>query len=650
MDTDRLSRDAYKNFSVLSKAVTERNGKANIEKIKQAYEYAKEHHKGVKRISGEPFFVHPLNVAFILLENNIADTTVIKAALLHDTIEDTEATYEEVKSMFGIQAAKIVEQLTKIDKSKFESLDEYKSENLRKIILATAKDVRVMFVKLADRLHNMRTLGVQIGDKQKLIAKQTLKVYAPIAEKLGLYKIKSELEDLAFLYLNPEMYQYLSKNIELTKDEREKKTLQIVKDITKALEEENIKGEISGRAKHYYSIYKKIIKENKTIDKIYDLYGIRIIVSKESDCYAIKHILEQIWEIEKDPATKKLRIKDFIQNPKANGYQSLHINFRVQDKIIEVQIRTSKMNQIAESGVAKHWKYKENERDKKLDKKIDLLRQALAWKLNPLNKKAAENFRIDIFGGEMVCITPRGDPIILKENATPLDFAYSIHTKIGDHFDKAYVNGKIALINQKLQSGDIVNIVTSKKKTASKQWMNYVVTNEAKTKLRQSLQMTKQKKPKKKEVVEDFEELQLSNKIEIIGKQAPLKLSKCCGPKFGEEIVGFKSKDKKISVHRVDCPNRYTLNQKNEVKVNWVKEKKSFFFLYIAATDESGILGHILDVLLKKGIDVTRVSSEESKRSILISLKIKKESVSKIESTVEEIKEIEGVLNVNLDV
>ncbi|MFT4326750.1 MAG: RelA/SpoT family protein, partial [Candidatus Woesearchaeota archaeon] len=512
--------------------------------------------------------------------------------------------------------------LTKISKNNFKNLDDYNSENLRKIILATAKDVRVMFIKLADRLHNMRTLDIHREEKQKRISENTLKIYAPIAEKLGLYKIKSELEDLSFLYTAPEMYEFLSKSIDLTKHEREEKTKHIVADIESILQKNSIHYDIKGRAKHYFSIYKKIVKENKDIKRIYDLYGIRIIVDSEKDCYHVFELLKEQWDIEIDDRTNTPRLKDYIKNPKPNGYRSIHVNFRVEGYVIEVQIRTAEMDFNAESGVAKHWKYKASERDKKLDKKIDLLRQALSWKLNPQNKKAAESYAIDIFGGEIVCITPKGDPIILKEGATPLDFAYAIHTNVGNHFEKAIVNGESALLNQELKSGDIVSIVTAKTQTANKSWLHTVVTSEAKSKLRQALGVTKQTKPKKEVPHEAVEDFKLSQKVEVLGKQYPVKLSKCCNPKFGDDIVGYRSKDKKITVHKKTCPDRFTLPQTSMVEVSWAKEKKQFVEVCIVATDEKGILSDVLSLLLKKNIAVKRVSSENTKKNVIMLLEI----------------------------
>jgi guanosine-3',5'-bis(diphosphate) 3'-pyrophosphohydrolase len=654
MDWEKATQKAAENFNYLAELILEKNPRANIDLIKKAYDFCITKHAGVKRASGEPYYYHPLSVGIILLENNIAETSVLGAALLHDVVEDTNVTVDEIKTLFGEEIARLVEGLTHINKEHFKNLDEYQSENLKKIILATAKDVRVMFIKLADRLHNMRTLSVREPEKQTKVAKQTLHVFAPIAEKIGLYAIKSELEDLSFLYLDPEMYQYISKKIELTKHEREKKTKEIVQFISELLKKHNIEYKITGRAKNLFSINKKIVKENKTIDQIYDLYGIRIIVSKKEECYIIKNILEELWEVEKDKITGLPRIKDFIEHPKPNGYQSLHINFRYEGKIIEVQIRTRDMDNIAEIGVAKHWRYKASERDKKLDKKMDFLRQMLQWKLNPLNFKAAEDYKIDVFGGEIVCVTPKGDPIILKEGATPLDFAYAIHSKIGDHYEQAEVNGKIALIDQKLNSGDIVNIITAKSRTANKQWFNYIITGEAKHKLRQTLNVDteEQKKPKQKkprELIENFEEFQLASKIEVLGKKYPVKISKCCSPNFNDEIIGYATKDKKITIHKKNCPDRFALDQRSEIKVTWMKEKKPEMELFILSEDIPGALKDILDTFLKKGVEVITISSEEVKKNILMSLKIKKNHLEKINEAVTAVKNIKGVIEVKID-
>lgn len=653
MDTKNLAS----NIQLFLETVTKHNPNLNAPLIKKAYEYTKKFHGDETRESGDLYFLHPVGVVEILLDNNISESAVICAALLHDVVEDTSASVEEIQKEFGPEIASIVAALTKISKNQFKRKEKYdiyayNSENLRKILLATAKDVRVMFIKLADRLHNMRTLSVFREEKQQRIAKQTLRVYAPLAEKLGLYKIKSELEDLGLLYLQPEIYKFLAKKIELTKEEREEKTKKIVEHIQTVLQEHRIEHKISGRAKHFYSIYKKMREENKSLAEIYDLYGIRIIVKTENECYLVQKILNDLWTIEKNKKTGKPLVKDFIKEPKSNGYQSLHVNYLYEQTIVEIQIRTEDMDTQAEMGVAKHWKYKATERDKKLDKKIDILRQLVSWKLNPENKAAAETYKLDIFGGEIVCITPKGDPILLKEGSNPVDFAYAIHSKIGDHIEQVEVNGEKGVLSQELFSGDIVNIITSQKKTASKQWLNIVKTNEARIKLRQSLGMTRQTKQKKKvtpEVVEEYIDHQLAKQIQIIGKKAPIKISKCCNPKWGDPIAGYYTKDKKVTIHKKDCPDRFALDQKSEVTVKWGNQEKEKLMVFIIAEDVPGILATILDFFLKEKISVLNIFSEEKKRNILLSLELGREKIERTTSIIKKIDRLPEVTEVRAD-
>lgn len=635
--------------------VAKENPNLNKALIQEAFTYTKDKHGEKLRKSGEPYYVHPIEVTKILLENNISETSVICAALLHDLVEDTEVRLEEIEKKFGPDITQIVQSLTKLNKKYFVEkgiLDyySYNSENLRKIILATAKDVRVMFIKLADRLHNMRTLNVFREEKQQRIANQTLKVYAPIAEKLGLYKIKSELEDLCLLYLKPEIYNYLAKKIELTKKEREDKTEEIKKKIVNLLQAKKILCKISGRAKHFHSIYNKMIEENKDLTEIYDIYGIRIIVEKKDDCYHVEKIIEDVWPLEIRKKTGKPMIKDFIKEPKPNGYQSLHMNIRYEESIVEIQIRTKDMDHLAESGVAKHWKYKATERDKRLDRKIDWLRQLIAWKLNPLNKAAAENYKVDIFGGEIVCITPKGDPIILKEGSTPIDFAYAIHSKIGDSMEKVEVNGQPGVLTQELYSGDIVNIITVQKKTVNKQWLNAVKTNEARTKIRQSLGITRH--ANKKEVLpskEEILEFQLEKRIAVIGKKAPIKISKCCSPKWGDPISGYYTKDKKVTIHKKNCPDRFALDQRSEVPVQWEDMQKNTISISIVADEKPGTFANILNIFLEENINIIKINSEERRKNILLLLEIDSMFSEKVKKIVKELQNENDVVSIHAE-
>ncbi|MCX8147580.1 MAG: RelA/SpoT family protein, partial [Candidatus Woesearchaeota archaeon] len=400
-------------------SILEYNPRADVKLIRKAYEFAEKAHKGHKRESGEPFFVHPVETARILMKLR-ADSATICAALLHDCVEEGCTTLDNIKREFGEEVAMLVEGVTKITGVQFESKEEYKAENLRKMLLATAKDIRVMLIKLADRLHNMRTLKYFREDKQKRIAKETLEIYAPIAHKLGMNSIKGELEDLSLKYLDPEAYQMLRKKIASKRKEREEKTKEFIRQIKNALKERGIEATVEGRAKYFYSIYQKMKKENKDFNEIYDLIAIRIITNTIPECYAALGIVHELFT----PIPGKF--KDYISIPKPNGYQSLHTSvIGGHGKIIEVQIRTWEMHHIAEEGVAAHWRYKGEEKDKKFDRRIRWLRQLLDWKMESSPaREFIENLKIDLFGNEIIVFTPKGDPISLPEGSTPVDFAY----------------------------------------------------------------------------------------------------------------------------------------------------------------------------------------------------------------------------------
>lgn len=620
------------------------NPNLNKDLVKKAFEYAKKAHADKKRATGEPYFIHPIGVALILLRNRISDTASICSALLHDVVEDTETSIQTIETEFGEEVANIVEGLTKLEKNNYKhesdfNFDAYNSENLRKLILATAKDPRVMFIKLADRVDNLRTLDIFRKDKQKRIAQQTLRIYSPLAEKLGLYALKSELEDLSLLYIQPEIYSYLSKNIKLTKKERDIKTKEMTDFVRKLIQSHNIEAKVQGRAKHYYSIYSKMKKENKSLDRIYDIYGIRIITNTTEECYLIQKIISDKWEIHVDKMTGKPRIKDYIQKPKPSGYQSLHLNFKEGDSVIEVQIRTEEMDKQAEQGVAKHWKYKQHERDKKIDRKIDWIRELISWYRKPANKEHRENMLLDVFTKEIICITPKADLIIVQEGSTPLDFAYAIHSKVGDHYEKAYINNEPALMTDKLKSGDIVNIITAKKTTVSQQWLSIAQSNQAKHKIRQSLGITgKQSSPKKERTKKQEMEPILFKRVQVLGKKAPVKLSKCCNPSTDDEIVGFYTKDKKsITVHTATCPDRFSLNQKLKVPVSWESVEDKLIDIKILAEDTPGMLGQILDIISENNITIISINTKEKKKNIQVVLKVENTHNKKMPSLMKKI-------------
>lgn len=588
---------------------------AKTELIVKAYEFAKKAHKGQKRISGEDFLVHPFEVARILIELR-ADTETICAAFLHDIVEEAGVTFDELKNNFGEEIAQLVEGETKTTKVVFGSPDAYTAENLRKILLATIKDVRVILIKLADRLHNMRTLKYFRPDKQKRIAKETIEIYAPIAHKLGMYSLKGELEDLSLRYLEPDSYQYLKAKINEKREEREKKAEKLMSILREELNKEKVDFiEVSGRAKYFYSIYKKMVQEKKSFEEIYDLIAVRIIVKTIPDCYKVISIVHQLWK----PIPG--RLKDYIAVPKSNQYQSLHTDVITPfGNILEVQARTIEMHYIAKYGVAAHWRYKGTERDKKFDKRIMWLEQILEWK-RKTPSDFLESLKIDLFEDEIVLFTPRGDPIILKENSTPVDFAYEVHTSIGDHCFKAEVNKKLVKLDTPLKSGDIVNIITGKNAKPSRNWLSFVKTGKARSKIRVALGIDIEKESKADEKVASTQ-LDIIKYISYEGKKSSLKLSKCCNPKYGDKIAGFRTKEGTITVHTYDCPNIHTLDSSKKVNVTWNIPEKEVKTIVVSVMDKIGLIEEILDSLTQFNINLLSINIKPHKQRIKISLKV----------------------------
>ncbi|MBT3720671.1 bifunctional (p)ppGpp synthetase/guanosine-3',5'-bis(diphosphate) 3'-pyrophosphohydrolase [archaeon] len=609
--------------------------KSDLKLIQKAYERSKDAHSGQKRMSGHDYIDHPVEVVNILLEFK-PDIPTICAALLHDVIEESPYNLKDIEKEFGTEIASLVEGETKTTKVNFDSPEAYTAENWRKILLATTKDVRVILIKLADRLNNMRTLKHLREDKQKRISKETMEIYAPIAHKLGLYSIKGELEDLSLRYLKPDIYQYLKKRINEKRENREDKAEMILGLVKKNLEEKKIEYfEVSGRAKYFFSIYKKMISDKKSFDEIYDLIAIRIIVKSIPDCYRVLAEIHQLWK----PIPG--RFKDYVAVPKSNGYQSLHTDVATPfDVVLEVQIRTVDMHYVAKYGVAAHWRYKGTDRDKKFDKRISWLEQVLDWK-----RKAPGEFldtlRVDLFRDEIVVFSPKGDPIILPEESTPLDFAYEIHTKIGDSCSKARVNKKLVALDYKLKSGDVIHIITSPNSKPSRSWLSFVVSSKAKQKIRSSLGIESDIDPK--QVRQKKDKINLAKYIAFEGKKAQLKLSKCCNPKFEDKIVAYKMKEGTITVHKTNCPNIHTMGKSRKIKVSWNVPQKDIRKINVYVEDKLAMVEQILNSLLKFNINVLSINLKPHKRSILITLKIKINSETDVKKTVEILKTLEHV-------
>lgn len=464
-------------------AVVKYQPHADVKLIRKACDLANAAHAGQKRASGEDYIIHPLCVAKILTELQI-DATTITAALLHDVVEDTTYSQSQMEDIFGPEVAMLIDGVTKLGKIKYQSKVEQQSENYRKLFLAMAKDIRVIMIKLADRLHNMRTLKFVKEEKQKRIAKETIEVYAPLANRLGISNIKWELEDLCLRYLEPEFYYDLVEKVKQKRQERQRFIEDSILQIHTKLIRSSIKAEISGRAKHFYSIYRKMKRDNKDISEIYDLSAVRVLVHNVKDCYAVLGVIHAMWK----PIPG--RFKDYIAMPKSNGYQSLHTTVMTRGYPLEIQIRTFAMHKISEYGVAAHWKYKEAGRSvgagNDYEKKISWLRQMvnLQHEVNDPSEYL-EALKMDIFSDEVFVFTPNGDVIDLPKGSVPIDFAYRIHTEVGHHCVGAKVNGKIVPLEYKLQNGDQVAIITNKANNGpSRDWLNIVASSDTRAKIR----------------------------------------------------------------------------------------------------------------------------------------------------------------------
>lgn len=455
--------------------------KAKCDDVTKAYQLAEEAHKDQRRVSGEPYILHPLAVAQILADMKI-DTTTITASLLHDVVEDTSYTLDDLKKMFSKEVAFLVDGVTKLSRLNYRTKEDQQLNSMRKMFLAMAKDVRVVVIKLADRLHNMRTLRYMRSDKQKRIAQETLEIFAPLAHRLGIFNIKWELEDLSFRYLEPDKYYDLVDQMKQKRHVREEIVNEAIDVLKKALDEAHIHCEINGRPKHFYSIYKKMKKDNRDLSQVYDLFAIRVIVDDVKDCYGVLGIVHSLWK------PLPYRFKDYIAMPKPNNYQSLHTTvIGTRGQPVEIQIRTWEMHRIAEYGVAAHWRYKEgNQTANKdaFDEKMGWLRNLLEWQDTSNPKEFVNALKLDAFSDEVFVFSPRGDVIDLPQGAIPIDFAYRIHTDVGHRCVGAKINGKIVPLDYKLKNGDIVEIITSKVGKPSLDWLNIVGSSESRSKIR----------------------------------------------------------------------------------------------------------------------------------------------------------------------
>lgn len=614
--------------------VLENNPHADIMLISKAYDFALAAHSGQKRLSGDDYFEHVLTVAYILADMHM-DSETIAAAFLHDVLEDTKTNKEQLQREFGKAVTSIVEGVTK--KIVLKSTAEDRAENIRKILLATIKDSRVILVKLADRLHNMRTLKYLSQEQQREIAKETLEVYVPIAYKLGMYRVKSELEDLCLRFIEPGIYQELKARVSKKKEEREKEVKKIVTAVKKLLDDNNLPAGVVGRAKNFYGIYKKMLNKKIPFEDVRDLSAIRVITTSGENCYKILNAIHSKWT----PILN--RFDDYITNPKPNLYRSLHTEVLFDNKPVEVQIRTLEMHHIAEEGIAAHWRYKNTERDKQFDRKIAWLKQILEWRGSESAKDLVESLKVDMFKDEIYVLTPKGDPIHLPEKATPIDFAYAVHTEIGNNCKAAKVNGNIVPLHHELNPGDVVEIVTSKDAKPSRQWLKIAKTNFAREKIRKALGISSEDIAKKQD--EALTPAEIIQRIDAKGAKASLlQLPKCCYLKYGEAAFGYKSKDAHLIIHHYTCENLRSLPQARLVKLDWKPEKKQLTSLIIEITDRVGIFADILNTLTGHMLKVESVNTKTARNKLYVNFEIS--GITSPEQQGEMVKKLKAIRNV----
>ncbi len=696
-------------YDMLIARIRKYHPSTDVSMIKRAYDLAQEAHGDQCRKSGEPYIIHPLWVAIILADLEM-DKETIAAGLLHDVVEDTQISEEEIRRDFGDDVALLVDGVTKLGRLSYSSdkLD-VQAENLRKMFLAMAKDIRVIIIKLADRLHNLRTLQFMKPEKQKEKARETMDIYAPIAQRLGISKIKTELDDLALKYSQPEVFFDLVDQINTRKMEREEFVQQIVEEVSAHMENANIKALVSGRVKHFFSIYKKMVNQDKTVDQIYDLFAVRIIVESVRDCYAALGVIHELYT----PIPG--RFKDYIAMPKPNMYQSLHTTLMSSvGQPFEIQIRTEDMHKTAEYGIAAHWKYKESGDSKKSvkaqeEEKLSWLRQILEWQRDMSDNREFMNLikgDLDLFAEDVYCFTPQGDVKNLPNGSTPIDFAYIIHSAVGNKMVGARVNGKLVNIDYKIQNGDRIEILTSQNsKGPSRDWLGIVKSTQAKNKINQWFKrefkeenIVKGKEliagycraksivpnnimvPKYQEIVQKkygfkdwdsvlaaighggLKEGQVVNRLveeyskehkqeltdeDVLGKVAEasrnkvhiaksksgilvkgiddvaVRFSRCCNPVPGDEIVGFVTRGRGLSIHRTDCVNMLHLTEPERarlIEAEWeseVAEQAGGQYLAevkIYSYDKKGLLLELSRIFTEQNVDVKSMNVRTSKK------------------------------------
>ena len=734
--------DPNRLYDMLIARIRKYHPSTDVSMIEKAYKLAVKAHGDQRRKSGEPYIIHPLWVAIILADLEV-DKEKIAAGMLHDVVEDTKFTEEDIRREFGDEVALLVDGVTKLGRLSYSSDKlEVQAENLRKMFLAMAKDIRVIIIKLADRLHNMRTLQFMTPAKQKEKAKETMDIYAPIAQRLGISKIKTELDDLALKYSQPEVFYDLVNQINARKTEREEFVEQIVEEVSTHMKNANIKAEVNGRVKHFFSIYKKMVNQDKTVDQIYDLFAVRIIVESVKDCYAALGVIHEMYT----PIPG--RFKDYIAMPKPNMYQSLHTTLMSSvGQPFEIQIRTEEMHKTAEYGIAAHWKYKESNDGKKSveaqeEEKLSWLRQILEWQRDMSDNREFLNLikgDLDLFAEDVYCFTPQGDVKNLPNGSTPIDFAYAIHSAVGNKMVGARVNGKLVNIDYKIQNGDRIEILTSQNsKGPSRDWLNIVKSTQAKNKINQwfkkefkesniirgkdmiatycrakSINVANIIQPKYQEIVQKkygfkdwdsvlaaighggLKEGQVVNRlVEEYGKDhrqaitdevvlervaeaaknkvhiaksksgivvkgiddMAVRFSRCCNPVPGDEIVGFVTRGRGLSIHRTDCINMIHLSESERARLipaEWeteVTEKSGGQYLAeikMYANDQQGLLMEISRIFTEGNVDVKSMNVRTSKKgTATIEMGFIVHGREELERIVKKLQQLSGIIDI----
>ncbi|TYQ12894.1 UNVERIFIED_CONTAM: GTP pyrophosphokinase [Acetivibrio alkalicellulosi] len=717
-------------YTRLVKKIIKYNPNCDFTLLEKAYILSKEAHEGQHRVSGEPFIIHPMEVANILAELEL-DCTSIVAAILHDTIEDTTYTYEQLKSTFGQEVANLVDGVTKLGKIPYTTKQEQQAENLRKMFLAMAKDIRVILIKLADRLHNMRTLKYMTADKQLEKAKETLEIYSPLAHRLGISKIKWELEDLSLRYIDPKGYYDLVEKIAKKRKEREAYITNILNTLKEKTHEIAVEAQLDGRPKHFYSIYRKMVQQSKSLEQIYDLFAFRVIVSSVKDCYAVLGLVHEIFK------PMPGRFKDYIAMPKPNMYQSLHTTVIGPEGVpFEIQIRTWDMHRVAEVGIAAHWKYKEGSTsDSNADKKLSWLRQLLEWQTEMRDAdEFMETLKVDLFTDEVFVFTPKGDVINLPAGSTPIDFAYSIHSAIGNRMSGAKINSKIVPIEYELKNGDIIEILTSSNVHGpSRDWLKIVKSSQARNKINQWFKKEKrdeniirgkemiEKELKKQSFtfnqlfkpewvdivlkkytfntiediyaaigygaltankvisrlkeeyrktikVEDFAEQMAKTDLKMKSQESKksipdngivvkgidnclVRISRCCNPVPGDDIVGYITRGRGVSVHRMDCSNvTNTIDGDNRlIDVSWYTANNASYKaeITVMANDRTALLMEITNVIGESKIPLKAINARTTKEQIAImSLTLEITNTEQLEKIIKKLKKVDSVFEV----